>query len=102
MLPLLSPANMSTLVTAIDTYSVIGITIGTSFVVFFSLGVMVASCICCVVKMRSKVTLHQSAMAPSVYEMMGADQKVAAFEVETNSAYGIAAQQPESMHLHIE
>ena len=89
---------MSTLSSAFDSYAVIGITIGTSFVVFFSLGVMVASCIC-VVKMRSKVTHHHSTMEPSKHEMTNTNQKVTALVLETNSAYGSAAQEPEYMYM---
>lgn len=67
-------------------YTVIGILIGTSFVVFFSLFVAM-----CILKKRSKVSLHHPAMEPSSYEMVGVGQKVSEIEVETNSAYGIAA-----------
>ena len=90
---------MSTLSSAFDTYSVIGITIGTSFVVFFSLGVMVASCICCVVKMKSKVIHHHSTTESSKHEMTRTTQKVTALVVETNSTYGSAAQEPEYMYM---
>ena len=78
---------------SIDMYYIIGITIIISFVVFFSLGVLVTTCIGCMVKTRSKVTLHHPnpAMEPSVYEMIKTDQKkIKAIELEVNSAYGTA------------
>ena len=78
---------------SIDTYTTIGITIVISFVVFFSLGVLVTTCISCMVKTRSKVTLHHldPALEPSVYEMIETDQKkIKAIALEANSAYGIA------------
>eukprot|EP00731_Ephydatia_muelleri_P003592 Em0001g3592a len=59
-------ANMA----SIDTYIFIGITIAISFVVFFSLGVLVTTCIGCMVKTRSKVTLHHPAMESTAYEMI--------------------------------
>eukprot|EP00731_Ephydatia_muelleri_P020659 Em0013g386a len=78
---------------SIDT-SIIGLTIAIAFVVFFSLGVLVATCIgCVVVKKRSTVTLpHQPALLePLVYEMIESDQKkITTIKVETNSAYGTA------------
>ena len=78
---------------SIDTYITIGITIVISFVVFFSLGVSVTTCIGCMVKTRSKVTLHHPnpAMEPSVYEMTETNEKkIKAIELEANSAYGTA------------
>ena len=80
-----SAANMA----SINTYAIIGITIVISFVVFFSLGVLVSTCIGCMVKERSKVTLHHPAPEPSVYEMVDSNQKkITAIEVKANSAYG--------------
>ncbi|KAL5516976.1 hypothetical protein EMCRGX_G002436 [Ephydatia muelleri] len=74
---------------SIGTHTIIGITIGISFVVFFCLGVLVTTCIGCMVKTRSKVTLHHTAMKPSAYEMIENSQKtMTAPEVEPNSAYG--------------
>eukprot|EP00731_Ephydatia_muelleri_P002234 Em0001g2234a len=74
---------------SIGTHTIIGITIGISFVVFFCLGVLVTTCIGCMVKTRSKVTLHHPAMKPSAYEMIENSQKtMTAPEVEPNSAYG--------------
>ena len=82
-----SAANMA----SIDTYIIIGITIAISFVVFFSLGVLVTTCIGCMVKTRSKVTLHHPAMESTTYEMIESMQKkITAIEVEPNSAYGTA------------
>ena len=47
------------------------------------------TCIGCMVKTRSKVTLHHPAMKPSAYEMIENSQtKMTAPEVEPNSAYG--------------
>ena len=74
---------------SIDTYTIIGITIVISFVAFFSLGVLVTTFIGCMVKKRSKVTLHHPALEPSVYEMIDTDQKkTITIDRETNSAYG--------------
>ena len=76
---------------SIDTYIIIGITIAISFVVFFSLGVLVTTCIGCMVKTRSKVTLHHPAMESTAYEMIESMQKkITAIEVEPNFAYGTA------------
>ena len=78
---------------SIDMYYIIGITIIISFVVFFSLGVLVTTCFGCMVKTRSKVTLHHPnpALEPSVYEMIETDQnRIKAIELEVNSAYGTA------------
>ena len=76
---------------SIATSTIIGITIVISFVVFFSLGVLVATCIGYMVKKRSKVTLHHPALEPSVYEIIETDQKkITAIKVEANSAYGTA------------
>ncbi|KAL5516993.1 hypothetical protein EMCRGX_G002457 [Ephydatia muelleri] len=76
---------------SIGTHAIIGITIGISFVVFFSLGVLVSTCIGCMVKTRSKVTLYHPAMKPSAYEMIENSQKtMTAPEVEPNSAYETA------------
>ena len=68
---------------------IIGITIVISFVVFFSLGVLVTTCIGCMVKTRSKVTLHHPAMESPVYEMTDSnEEKTKAIDLEANSAYG--------------
>ena len=78
---------------SIDMYYIIGITVVISFVVFFSLGVSVTTCIGCMVKTRSKVTLHHPnpALEPSVYEMTETHQnRIKAIELEVNSAYGTA------------
>ena len=83
----LSAANVA----SIDTYTIIGITIVISFVVFFSLGVLVTTCIGYMVKTRTKVTLHHPALERSVFEMIETDQKkIKAIELEVNSAYGTA------------
>ena len=78
---------------SIDMYYIIGITVVISFVVFFSLGVLVTTCIGCMVKTRSKVTLHHPnpALEPSIYEMTETHQnRIKAIELEVNSAYGTA------------
>ena len=75
---------------SIDTYTIIGITIVIS-VVFFSLGVLVTTCICCMAKTRFKVTLHHPdpAMEPSVCEMTETNGKeIKTIDLEVNSAYG--------------
>ena len=75
---------------SIDTSTIIGITIAIAFVVFFSMGVLVATSIGCLVKKKPEVSPHP-AMEPSVYEMIETDQKIiTAIEVEANSAYGVA------------
>ena len=86
-----SPVNHTSMA-SIDTYAIIGITISISFVVFFSLGVLVAICIGCMVKRRSKV------MPDEVHETVGLDRMQIA--VEANSSYEIArykeaAEQPD-------
>ena len=73
-------------VASIDTYTMIGITIVIAFVVF-ALGVLVTTSIGCLVKNRSKVSLHQPAREPSVYGMIETDKKIiTAIEVKANSA----------------
>ena len=73
---------------SIDTYTIIGITIFISFVVFFSLGVLVTMSMGYMVKKRSKETLHHAAVQPSVYEMINTDQKkTATIDMEASSAY---------------
>ena len=67
---------------SIATSTIIGITIGVSFVVFFSLGVLLATGIGCVMKARSKDTPDQQKM---VYDEIGPHR--GAIEMETNSAY---------------
>ena len=70
-------------------YTIIGISISISLFVL-SLGVLAATCIVCMVKTRSKVTLyHPTALEPSVYEMTD-HKNITSIKVETNSAYGIA------------
>ncbi|KAL5479141.1 hypothetical protein EMCRGX_G022626 [Ephydatia muelleri] len=60
--------------TSID---VIGITIASSFVVFFSLGALVVTCCCCcVMKKRTKDTPHPPDNEPLAYEMSGMDEKM--------------------------
>ena len=60
--------------TSID---VIGITIASSFVVFFSLGALVVTCCCCcVMKRRSKNTPHPPDNGTLAYEMSGMDEKM--------------------------
>ena len=83
---------------SIDTYAIIGITISASFVVFFSLGVLVAICM---VKRRSKGI---PVVNPPVYETVGLDQMQIA--VEANSSYEIATnkdtvEQPYYLDLHV-
>ena len=77
---------------SIDTYTIIGITIAISFIVFFSLGMLMGTCIgCCTVKKRPKVTRHHPDSEPLSFEMIKTHQKkIAAIEMEANSAYGTA------------
>eukprot|EP00731_Ephydatia_muelleri_P027499 Em0019g372a len=73
----LIPPTKSTdvFLTSID---VIGITIASSFVVFFSLGALVVTCCCCcVMKRRSKDTPHPPDNETLAYEMSGMDEKIA-------------------------
>ncbi|KAL5479131.1 hypothetical protein EMCRGX_G022614 [Ephydatia muelleri] len=70
------PSTKSTNVflTSID---VIGITIASSFVVFFSLGALVVTCCCCcVMKKRTKDTPHPPDNGTLAYEMSGMDEKM--------------------------
>ena len=77
-----------------DMYTFIGITVAMAFIVFFSLGVLVTTCICCMVKTRSKVLLHRP-VESLVYEIVRVDQKMAATEMKPNAAYGVTAGQVE-------
>ncbi|KAL5518244.1 hypothetical protein EMCRGX_G003944 [Ephydatia muelleri] len=94
----------NTSVASIETYAIIGITSSISFVVFFSLGVLVAICIGCMVKRKSKVTPGEK---PPVYETVEPDQiQVAAIAVEANYSYDIATnketvEQPYYIDLHV-
>ena len=73
---------------SIATSTIIGITIVISFIVFFSLGVLVATCIGCMVKKRSKST---PAKQPIVYDMIGTSQgRISEIIMETNTAYDVA------------
>ena len=61
----------------LTTFDVIGITIASSFVVFFSLGALVVTCCCCcVMKRRSKNTPHPPDNGTLAYEMSGMDEKM--------------------------
>ena len=98
-----SPVN-NTSVASIETYAIIGITSSISFVVFFSLGVLVAICIGCMVKRKSIVTPGEK---PPVYETVEPDQiQMAAIAVEANYSYEIATnkdtvEQPYYIDLHV-
>ena len=78
---------------SVDTSTIVGITTVISFVVFFSLGLLLATCIGCMVKTRSKATpIKQQSI---VYDMIGTSQErigtsqewIATIKVEDNSAY---------------
>ena len=71
--------------------SIIGVTTAVSFVVFFSLGVMLTMSIGCVLKTKTKVAIHQPTLELSAYDTIDTDQKKIKHDVEvkTNSAYGI-------------
>ena len=76
--------------------TVIGITFAISFVMF-SLVVLVAVCVCCLVKQRSKVILRHPATKPSTHNMIETDQKDTITDIgrditmETNCVYAVPA-----------
>ena len=72
-------------VASADTNTVIGITVAMTFIVFFSLGVLVTTCICCMVKKRSKVPLHRP-MESSRNDIITVDEKMAT-EMEPDAVY---------------
>ena len=88
------PAN--TALASMDTSTVIGITFAISFVMF-SLVVLVAVCVCCLVKQRSKVILRHPATKPSTHNMIETDQKDTITDIgrditmETNCVYAVPA-----------
>eukprot|EP00731_Ephydatia_muelleri_P002664 Em0001g2664a len=86
----------NTALASMDTSTVIGITFAILFVMF-SLVVLVAVCVCCLVKRKSKVILRHSATIPSTHNMIETDQKDTITDIErditmeTNCVYAVPA-----------
>ncbi|KAL5500549.1 hypothetical protein EMCRGX_G012131 [Ephydatia muelleri] len=74
---------------SIDVSTAVGITFSITFIMAFSLGVLVTICISCVSKTRS--TLHHPSTPDELYEVVGIDQKTTnvIIPLECNDAYGI-------------
>ena len=68
-----------------DTYNIIGITTAIAFVVYFFLGMLVATLVGHMVKGKSKPAVQNPAVE-SVYEMVESSQKISEVEEEANTA----------------
>ena len=74
---------------SIDVSTAVGITVSITFIMAFSLGVLVAICISCISKTRSKTTSPHPSTPNVPYEMVGINQKkIGVIPLETNDAYG--------------
>ena len=74
---------------SIDVSTAVGITVSITFIMAFSLGVLVAICISCISKTRSKTTSPHPSTPNAPYEMMGINQKkIDVIPLENNDAYG--------------
>ena len=74
---------------SIDTSTVVGITFSITFIMAFSLGVLVTICISCISKTRSKTTSPLPSTPNAPYEVVGINQKkIDVISLESNDAYG--------------
>ena len=73
----------------------IGVSVSVTFVVSFSMGMLVAS-VLCYISRRSKESSHNSsshAEPATVYDEVGSTKKRDAMEMNTNTAYGLYVSQ---------
>ena len=74
---------------SIDVSTAVGITFSITFIMAFSLGVLVTICISCISKTRSKTTSPHPSTPNAPYEVVGIDQKkMDVIPLENNDAYG--------------
>ena len=74
---------------SIDVSTAVGITFSITFIMAFSLGVLVTICISCISKTRSKTTSPHLSTPNAPYEVVGIDQKkMDVIPLENNDAYG--------------
>ena len=74
---------------SIDVSTVVGITVSITFIMAFSLGVLVTICISCISKTRSKTTSPHPSTPNAPYEVVGINQKkIDVIPLENNDAYG--------------
>ncbi|KAL5500563.1 hypothetical protein EMCRGX_G012148 [Ephydatia muelleri] len=85
----LSNPGTSSHLPAIDISTVVGITFSITFIMAFSLGVLVTICISCISKTRSKTTSPHPSTPNATYEVVGIRQKkIDTIELKSNDAYG--------------
>ena len=74
---------------SIGVSTAVGITFSITFIMAFSLGVLVTICISCISKTRSKTTSPHPSTPNAPYEVVGIDQKkMDVIPLENNDAYG--------------
>ena len=74
---------------SIDASTAVGITFSITFIMAFSLGVLVTICISCISKTRFKTTSPHPSTPNVPYEVVGINQKkIEAIPLENNNAYG--------------
>ena len=72
---------------SIDVSTAVGITFSITFIMAFSLGVLVTICISCISKTRSKTTSPHPTTFNAPYEVVGMNQKIDVIPLESNDAY---------------
>eukprot|EP00731_Ephydatia_muelleri_P011551 Em0006g445a len=84
-----SAATAAICVPSIDVSTAVGITFSITFIMAFSLGVLVTICISCISKTRSKTTSPHPSTPNAPYEMVDINQKkIDVIPLENNDAYG--------------
>ena len=78
-------------IVSIDTPTAVGITFAITFIISFSMGMLVAFIILCVCYIPRVSSITTEASIPTTYEVVGINQKqTSTIELESNAAYGIA------------
>ncbi|KAL5500509.1 hypothetical protein EMCRGX_G012085 [Ephydatia muelleri] len=87
--PTSGAATAAICVPSIDVSTAVGITFSITFIMAFSLGVLVTICISCISKIRSKTTSPHLSAPNAPYEVAGINQKkIDVIPLENNDAYG--------------
>ena len=73
---------------SIDVSTAVGITFSITFIMAFSLGVLVTICVS---KATSKTTLHHHSTPNAPYDVVGINQRKYVIPLENNDAYGITS-----------
>eukprot|EP00731_Ephydatia_muelleri_P035787 Em0161g1a len=85
----LSNPGTSSHLPSIDVSTVVGITFSITFIMAFSLGVLVTICISCISKTKSKTTSSHPTTSNAPYDVVGIRQKkIDTIELKSNDAYG--------------